>query len=60
MIAMDEEEERNESYGLLLSQFLRKENRHKCPGILEMELSKKDLYFQIYHLLATLQVVCAC
>ena len=31
---------------LLLSPFLRKENWHKCPGILEMELSKKDLYFQ--------------
>ena len=26
--------------------FFEKENRHKCPGISEIELSKKDLYFQ--------------
>ena len=31
---------------LLLSQFVRKKNRQKCPGISEIELSKNDLYFQ--------------
>ena len=25
---------------------MRKKNSHKCPGISEVELSKKDLYFQ--------------